>query len=102
MRLLFSVFSILLVSSVLTGCSSTRGCGSDCDGGSCGTSGCGTGCGIGSRSPRSHSHGICDCAHDDYCTSRSPWIRMGGDAQPTMPSEPLAVPSKLPDGKKGL
>jgi hypothetical protein len=24
-----------------------------------------------------HAHGICDCEFDDYCASRSPWVRLG-------------------------
>ena len=52
----------------------------------------------------SHSHGICDCEFEDYCTSRSPWVRGSVMAAP-IGTAPIVVekvnpPSKLPDVKK--
>ena len=58
----------------------------------------------------SHAHGVCDCEFDDYCSSRSPWVRFGPgyeappiDAIPAkaLPGEFVAPPAKaLPDVKK--
>jgi hypothetical protein len=48
-----------------------------------------------------HSHGICDCEYDDYCLSRSPWVR--GNVMVTPPpaaGEKVPPPAKLPDVKK--
>ena len=49
-----------------------------------------------------HSHGICDCEYDDYCASRSPWVRGNVMAAPvqTTTGEKIAPPAKLPDVKK--
>jgi hypothetical protein len=51
-----------------------------------------------------HSHGICDCEFEDYCTSRSPWVRGGVMVAPAggapVVVEKVAPPSKLPDVKK--
>ncbi len=99
MRRLMSVVAIVLLSSVLAGCRST----SHSNTGSCGREiGCSTGCETGgkARSPRVHTYGICDCEYDDYCSSRSPWIRQS--ATKSMPSAPLPMPGKLPDVKMGL
>jgi len=55
-----------------------------------------------------HSHGVCDCEFDDYCSSRTPWVRSTGmppaivnGTIPSTPSEPIPAPapSKLPDVK---
>ena len=103
MRRLMSFLAIVVISSVLTGCRGTGSCGTGCDTG-CGTGGCGTG---GRVHGKGHAHGICDCEYDDYCTSRSPWIRVSASqpiqSAPTIPSsEPIPAPAKLPDVKKGL
>lgn len=46
------------------------------------------------------TRGICDCAYDDYCSSRSPWIRMGGPVSAseisTVPGAPAVAPATLP------
>lgn len=45
---------------------------------------------------------MCDCEVDDYCTSRSPWVRTGGilPGQITPVSgEMVPAPAKLPDVK---
>jgi hypothetical protein len=49
------------------------------------------------------SHGICDCEYDDYCASRSPWMRGNVMVAPpggVAPAERVPAPSKLPDVKK--
>lgn len=56
-----------------------------------------------------HSHGVCDCEYDDYCTSRTPWVRSTGMPPPVVSSTPGPIsepipapapaPSKLPDVK---
>lgn len=43
------------------------------------------------------SHGVCDCDVDNHCYTRSPWLRQ---TPPTMESEPIESPAKLPEGKK--
>ncbi len=47
-----------------------------------------------------HSHGICDCEEDDWCASRSPWVRTGSPAPAPVESLPAPTPAKLPDAKK--
>ncbi len=47
------------------------------------------------------TRGICDCAYDDYCTSRTPWIRHSHAETPLLNSVPAApngvvVPGNLP------
>ncbi|HZZ79184.1 MAG TPA: hypothetical protein VFE62_11735 [Gemmataceae bacterium] len=60
-----------------------------------------------------HWHGVCDCQMDDYCSSRSPWIRTGAVAPGLTPAPveyvappgttvPAPMPAKLPDAKKAL
>jgi hypothetical protein len=94
MRQLFLTATILLLGS-LAGCAGPN-CGS-CGGGSCGSGGCAGG---GSGAGWCKGHGICDCEMEDYCSSRSPWIRNGYSAAP--PVEVIQPPAKLPDGKKNL
>jgi hypothetical protein len=60
----------------------------------------------------SHAHGVCDCEFDDYCSSRSPWVRFGPAgldvpvaAVPVTPAPgadfvPPAPAKSLPDLKK--
>ena len=52
------------------------------------------------------SHGMCDCEYDDYCSSRSPWIRYGGApmvGHVAGPAETFAAPlPAAPEAKKGL
>ena len=44
-----------------------------------------------------HTHGICDCAEDNHCLERAPWLHYGGPVA----AETIAVPPiKLPEGKK--
>jgi len=90
MRRLF--LSLLCVSwlAIFAGCQST--CNQGCD------SGCGRGA-FGGRSC-STTHGVCDCAVDEHCSSRAPWIRMappvvlGGpiEAVPVAPAKALPKP----------
>ena len=87
MRFLFLSLALVIVGS-LTGCCST--------GSSCGRGG---NCGNGGHGGHGHTHGVCDCNVDDYCASRAPWVRFGGDIT-TPVAEPVAPPTKLPDGKK--
>jgi hypothetical protein len=71
-RALFFLIAFSFLGSMV-GCSTcgSAGCGlSSRSTGSCSTGRCGAG-------HRAHAHGICDCEEDDYCTSRSPWIRHG-------------------------
>ena len=42
------------------------------------------------------SQGVCDCEDDNHCLERAPWVRLGS---PVRQAEPIAPPSKLPDGK---
>jgi hypothetical protein len=42
------------------------------------------------------TQGICDCAGDDYCTSRSPWVNHGSSAVDQ--SAPMS-PAPMPDVK---
>ena len=46
------------------------------------------------------TRGICDCAYDDYCTSRTPWIRHSSVDMPLLNSVPAGpvnvVPTTLP------
>jgi hypothetical protein len=58
------------------------------------------GCCSGGSGGRGHMHGICDCEYEDYCSSRAPWIRMGGHITTSPIAEPVPPPAKLPDGKK--
>lgn len=44
-----------------------------------------------------HSHGICDCEQDDYCSSRQPWALHGAPISGETIQTP---PVKLPDVKK--
>ena len=37
------------------------------------------------------SHGVCDCVIDDHCSSRSPWIRLGGPVPESIPA-PMVLP----------
>jgi len=101
-RLMFLLIAVSFLGP-LVGCNT---CGSGCGlTSNCGTSGCSTGrCGAGDRS---HSHGICDCEHDDYCSSRTPWVRHGYTGIATPASAPItevipAAPTKLPNGKMKL
>ena len=49
------------------------------------------------------SHGVCDCYQDDYCSSRSPWIRYNTSATAPPEAIPAPVPAKvLPNAPKGL
>ncbi len=61
----------------------------------CGADGCGA-C-KGGRTTRSQNHGICDCAADDYCTSRAPWLRTSQPAP-----VPETLPAPMPSGKDNL
>jgi len=45
------------------------------------------------------THGICDCQVDDYCTSRSPWLRY--NSTPTDVVETIPAPA-TPEIRKGL
>lgn len=125
MRLAILALSLSFLAS-MTGCSlttsggcGTSGCGTGgCSTGSCGSggcglsafgsrSGCGNGCGLSAWGRWMHSHGVCDCEYDDYCSSRSPWIRTNGGGIVHTPiavpaSEPIPTPKVLPDSKKGL
>ena len=56
-------------------------------------------CGAGGRGGHGHTHGVCDCILDDHCASRAPWVRCGGHVDGPV-AEPVAPPTKLPDGKK--
>lgn len=77
----------------------------------CGSRGCGQdNCSVrgGATGGRTHAHGICDCDHDDHCSSRSPWVRHGHAAPvthvvpaPVGETVPVA-PKVLPDGKLKL
>jgi hypothetical protein len=108
MRQLMLTATILLLGS-LAGCACPYGGG--CGAGGCGNGGCGGGCGNGGCAGgvgdgrlaewARHKHGVCDCESDDYCTSRSPWIR-NNVASIAPPVESTQPPAKLPDGKKEL
>jgi len=104
MRLLIcSIAVVFLVSLAGCKCGSSGCTSSDCGTGGCksGIGGCNTGgCKGGVVGRWMHSHGICDCEVDDYCTSRSPWIRTGATMAPPVETIPApSVPAKLPDGK---
>ena len=109
MRILIVSIALVFLGT-LSGCVTTgsNSCGTGSNG--CAPSGCRThnGCGIGGGfgggsakyGYHGHSHGICDCEYDDYCASRSPWVRHGGVMPvgiPVAPTEPIPAPSKLPD-----
>ena len=74
-----------------TGGAAGSGCAANCGGAS---DGCRDGFGLGSRSGRPHSAGICDCQGDDYCSSRAPWLRVAQQAP-----APESIPAPLPPGK---
>jgi hypothetical protein len=112
----FLLFALAMVASangcVLTKCGSGNGCGHGSVGGhgnGCGFGGFGhgNGCGHGSGygvfgrgGHGGHGHGICDCDEDDYCTSRTPWVRQGGFISPNgavLPAgEPIPAPKDMP------
>jgi hypothetical protein len=71
-RALFFLIAFSILGSMV-GCNTcgSAGCGLS----SCTTDRCSNGrCGVGGRA---HAHGVCDCEYDDYCSSRSPWLRHG-------------------------
>ena len=44
------------------------------------------------------SHGVCDCEHDDHCSTRAPWLGHGSVAPA---GEMIVAPATaLRDGKK--
>ena len=43
------------------------------------------------------THGVCDCAEDNHCAERAPWLRTEAPSAPEKVTNP---PSKLPEGKK--
>ena len=109
MRILIVSIALVFLGT-LSGCVTTgsNGCSSGCStsgygGNGCRTNGCKFAGGGGHVSGNlAHSHGICDCEYDDYCSSRSPWVRHGGVTPvglPVAPVEPIPAPSKLPDPK---
>ncbi len=100
----FMLTATLLFLGSIAGCAcQSGGCGTGgCGSGGCGTGGCGNGgCGVGDGRLADwarHKHGICDCEVDEYCSSRSPWIRNAGAVAP--PVESIQPPAKLPAGNK--
>jgi hypothetical protein len=104
------MLSLLMVSwlGLLAGCTTCCGtCGTGSSGtGSCGSGSCGSGFGHGgghgAGGAGGCSHGVCDCALDDQCFTRAPWIQHAPAALGT-PVEPIPLPAKeLPKLPSGL
>src|SRR5437879_5389269 len=82
----------LLAGCQSCGSSGSHGCGSGCGGGGCGARG-----GLGGDGT-CLQHGICDCEMDDYCCTRSPWVRYT-PVSLGAPIEALPPVKELPKGK---
>jgi hypothetical protein len=104
MRRLFLTVLGMSWLALLGGCVSGRpGCDQGCNGGC--NSGCNSGCGGGrGTGVCTTSHGVCDCdvSIEDYCTSRSPWIRTAYPVVLGAPVEPVPPPPAKVLPKPGL